>query len=131
MNAKNEENSLYYKYEDLQSHNSESYCKTAYENKLKMIPDIIYPEYKKGGKSLYELAMNYQIEKYLIEEYIQKIENQQTDNKSIIKEICHDKQVNYDSSYAEKITALKLNSLENKMMILEQKMDHIISIITK
>jgi hypothetical protein len=43
MNAKNAENNLYHRYEDLELHNSESSITIAYEKKLKMIPDIILP----------------------------------------------------------------------------------------
>lgn len=77
----------YYKYKNLTLADAQSSIQTEYDKKLQMIPDVIYPEYKKGGKSLYELAMYYQIEKYLIEEYIQKIETQHiqnTDNTYIV-----------------------------------------------
>jgi hypothetical protein len=56
---------LYYKFEDLNLyHESQGY--SAYEKKLKMIPEVIYPEFKKGKKSIDELANYYFIEKYLI-----------------------------------------------------------------
>lgn len=74
MNAKNEEGALYYKYKDLELHNSESSLKIEYEKKLQMLPDIIYPEYKKG-RGIHELANSYKFETYLIEEYIHKMEN--------------------------------------------------------
>lgn len=74
MNAKNEEGALYYKYKDLELHNSESSFAIEYEKKLQMLPDIIYPEYKKG-RSIYELANYYKFETYLIKEYIYRMEN--------------------------------------------------------
>lgn len=110
----------YYKYKNLRSFNSESSIQNDYEKKLQIIPDVIYPEYKKGEKSLYELAMYYQIEKCLIEEYIYKIEKQHTqntDNKSNIIETSDD---------------TKMDSiLENKLDILEKKLDYIISTLHK
>ena len=110
----------YYKYKNLLSYNSDSSIKNDYEKKIQIIPDVIYPEYKKGNKSLYELAMYYQIEKYLIEEYIYKMEKQHTqntDNKSNIVETSED---------------TKMDSiLENKFNILETKLDYIISILNK
>jgi len=42
------------------------------KKKLRMIPEVIYSEYKKGTKNIYELADYYQIEGYLITEYIKK-----------------------------------------------------------
>lgn len=128
MNAKNKENILYYEYKNLESYNSESPEKREYEKKIQLFPDIIYPEYKKG-RTINELANCYKLESYLIEEYILKMENKQSNNKLSTIEISDDKQ-NYNDS-AEKITALKFTSLENKMMTLEQKLDYIISIIAK
>jgi hypothetical protein len=124
MNAINEEN-IYYKYKDLETNNSESYLKTAYEKKLRMISDTIYPEYKKG-KGICELSNNYNLESYLIEEYIQKIETKQSDNNLNVVEICNDKQTYCDIFYIDKIT-----ELGNKLITLEQKLDYIISIISK
>jgi hypothetical protein len=43
-----------------------------------MIPEVIYSEYKKGTKNIYELADYYQIEGYLITEYIKKVEKSDT-----------------------------------------------------
>jgi len=98
--------------------------------KSRVISHIMYPKYKNENTSIDELASIYNIEKDLIEKYIQKIENpstkQQTTNKN--KE---NKHTICDNTYTDKITSLKLNSLENKLMILEQKLDYIISIITK
>jgi hypothetical protein len=116
----------YYKYKNLSSFNSESSIQNDYENKLQIIPDVIYPEYKKGEKSLYELAMYYQIEKYLIEEYIQKIEKQHTQNT--------DNTDNTDnkSNIIETSDDTKMDSiLENKLDILEKKLDYIISTLHK
>jgi hypothetical protein len=107
---------VYYKYKNLTSFNTESSIENAYEKKLQIIPDVIYPEYKKGEKSLYELAMYYQIEKYLIEEYIQKVEKQHTqntDNKSNIIETSED------------------TKMDSKLDILEKKLDYIISTLCK
>ena len=114
MNAINEESTLYYKYKDLELYNSESLVNREYEKKLQMFPDIIYPEYKKG-KTVHELANCYQLETYLIEEYILKMENKQSDNKLSTVEISDD----------------KIIALENKLMTLEQKLDYIISVISK
>jgi hypothetical protein len=110
----------YYKYKNLTSFNTDSCIENAYEKKLQIIPDVIYPEYKKGEKSLYELAMYYQIEKYLIEEYIQKVEKQHTQN------------TDNKSNIIETSENTKMDSiLENKLDILEKKLDYIISTLCK
>ncbi len=129
----------YYKYKNLLSYNSESSIKNDYEKKLQIIHDVIYPEYTKGKKSLYELAMYYQIEKYLIEEYILKIEKQHTqntDNKSNIIETSKDTKMDSildnKSNIIETSENTKMDSiLDNKLNILETKLDYIISILNK
>jgi len=49
--------------------------------------------------------MNYQIEQYLIEEYIQKVENCEHNN-SNVNDVSHNKHVKYDILYTDNITAL-------------------------
>ncbi len=112
----------YYDYETIKKRESDD----PYEKKLRMIPEVIYPEYKKGTKSIYELADYYQIEGYLITEYIKKVETSKTNEVDQ-----KDKQENQEIKYNEKITELKLSSLEKKMMILEEKLDYVISLIKK
>ena len=80
-----------------------------------------YPEYKKGNKSLYTLANDYQIEKYLIEQYIQKKEKEEAD---IQKD---EKIIKTEHTTIEEFIA----SMENKLITLEQKLDYIIGILTK
>lgn len=104
------DNKLYYDYENMKKESKLS-KESPYEKKLKIIPEIIYPEYKLGQKQIHELANYYKIEQYLIEEYIQKMDDDKTKD-----------DISHESS---------LSSLENKLMKMEQKLDHIISIITK
>ena len=112
----------HYKYKNLLSYNSESSIKNDYEKKLQIISDVIYPEYKKG-RTIDELANCYKLESYLIEEYIYKMENKQSDNKLSTSD---DKQTDYNNFYKEQITILG-----NKLLTLEEKLDYIINVISK
>ncbi|WP_396189477.1 hypothetical protein [Flavobacterium sp.] len=116
----------YYDYETIKKRESDD----PYEKKLRMIPEVIYPEYKKGTKSIYELADYYQIEVYLIKEYIKKVEKSDINKDTKIQQDQKDKQ-EHEHQHNERITELKLTSLENKMMILEEKLDYIISLMKK
>jgi len=98
--------------------------------KYRVISHILYIEYKNGNKTIDDLSLEYNIEKYLIEKYINKIETQ----------ITSVKQNNYDSNDENTETKPKINikllfekltSFENKMLTIEQKLDFIISIISK
>lgn len=73
--------------------------------KSRVISIIIYPEYKK--ENIDELAAKYNIEKNLIEKYTYKFECANNNNPE------------------------KVDKIENKLIILEQKLDYIISILTK
>jgi hypothetical protein len=109
---------LYYKYEDL---SKELPFYSAYEKKIKVIPEVIYPEFKKGKKNIDELANYYFIEKYLIEEYIAKIEKE-SNNKKIDD--------NNNITTCEDTIVVKLASLENELIVLNKKLDNIINIVT-
>ncbi len=109
---------LYYKFEDL---SQELPYDSAYEKKLKMIPEVIYPEFKKGKKSIDELANYYFIEKYLIEEYIEKIEKKSNDKKI---------DDNNNITKSEDTIIVKLASLENELIVLNKKLDNIINVVT-
>lgn len=106
---------LYYKFEDLNLYNKLPFD-SPYEKKLKLIPEVIYPEFKKGKKSIDELANYYFIEKYLIEEYIQKIEEKSADDKKI-------------EDNSEDTIVVKLASLENELITLNKKLDNIINVV--
>ncbi len=73
--------------------------------KSRVISIIIYPEYKK--ENIDELAAKYNIEKNLIKKYTYKFECANNNNPE------------------------KVDKIENKLIILEQKLDYIISILTK
>jgi hypothetical protein len=140
----NEETEMYYQYKDLKLYNTKI-LETPYETKLKIIPDVIYPEYKKGRK-LHELANYYKIEQYLIEDYIRSIEIENNDLNTDIefikimkrKENINDNNIinenneNNDNKYAvffsSKILSLEYNykTLEHKFAKLENKLDEII-----
>jgi hypothetical protein len=109
---------LYYKFEDL---SRELPYDSAYEKKLKIIPKVIYPEFKKGKKSVDELANYYFIEKYLIEEYIEKIEKKSNDDK---------KTEDNNITTSEDTIIVKLASLENELIVLNKKLENIINVVT-
>ena len=111
----------YYDYQNIIKCQTKIPYDEPYEKKLRIIPNIIYPEYKKGGKSIHELANYYQIEAYLIEEYIEK-EEQSHNNKS-----CKD--VNKDNG--QDVFNEKIVSLEKKVNTLDEKINRIIDIIER
>ena len=111
----------YYDYQNIIKCQTKIPYDEPYEKKLRIIPNIIYPEYKKGGKSIHELANYYQIEAYLIEEYIEKQE--QTYNNKSCKDVNKDNGLDV---FNEKIV-----SLEKKVNTLDEKINRIIDIIER
>ena len=83
--------------------------------KSRVISHILYEQYKNENKTIDDLSVEYNIEKHLIDKYINKIDT----NNAIKKSIDKNKQDN-----TEKI-------LLDKMITIEQKLDFIISIISK
>lgn len=90
--------------------------------KSRIITHILYKEYKDGTKTIDDLSQEYNIEKELINKYINKLENK---NNVVIK----------SGEEKPKTNRILLNekiaSLETKMLTIEQKLDNIISIISK
>lgn len=90
--------------------------------KSRMITHILYKKYKDGSKTIDDLSQEYNIEKELINKYINKLENK---NNVVIK----------SGEEKPKTNRILLNekiaSLETKMLTIEQKLDNIISIISK
>ena len=86
----------------------------------RVISTILYPKYKYANTSIDALVHQYQIDKETVQKYINKLENPTPKKEPKPKE-------NTPSQYSDKITELKLTSLETKLMILEQKLDLIIT----
>ena len=120
----------YYDYQNIIKCETKIPYDEPYEKKLRTIPNVIYPEYKKGGKSIHELANYYQIEAYLIEEYIEKVEQSHNNNKWC-KDVNKDKIRHEKRDNGQDVFAAKIVSLEKKVDTLEEKIDHIIDIIKK
>lgn len=89
--------------------------------KSRVISHILYTQYKNENKTIDDLSVEYNIEKYLIEKYINKLDT----NNSIKKSVDKNKQYNN--------IKLKINEklLLDKIHTIEQKLDFIISIISK
>lgn len=89
--------------------------------KSRVISHILYTQYKNENKTIDDLSVEYNIEKYLIEKYINKLDT----NNSIKKSVDKNKQNNN--------IKLKINEklLLDKIHTIEQKLDFIISIISK
>ena len=102
--------------------------------KSRVISQILYPKYKNDNIGLDELSSEYNIEKELVEKYINKIET----NNHIIKCVEQNNSDSKDDAKGEtipktnrKLLFEKMATLETKMITIEQKLDFIISIISK
>lgn len=100
--------------------------------KSRVISHIIYIQYKNGNKTIDDLSSEYNIEKDLVDKYINKIET----NNAIKKSVEHNNDTNEESNKVKpktnkKMLFEKITSLETKMLLIEQKLDNIISIITQ
>ena len=95
--------------------------------KSRIISHIIYPQYK-NDKSIDDLSSQYNIEKELIEKYINKIKT----NNVILQSIKQNHSGNKECIESNKsLLFVKISSLENKMITIEQKLDYLINIISK
>ncbi len=83
------------------------------EDKLEIIQFIIYPEYKKGTKTIEYLSYHYNIEKKLIENYIKNIES-------------FEKSFNLNNNISG-YTDNNEDNINYRLSLLEQKLDFIIS----
>jgi len=94
--------------------------------KSRVISHILYTQYKNENKTIDDLSVEYNIEKYLIEKYINKLDT----NNSIKKSVDKNKQ---DNKQKDNNIKLKINEklLLDKIHTIEQKLDFIISIISK
>jgi len=94
--------------------------------KSRVISHILYTQYKNENKTIDDLSVEYNIEKYLIENYINKLDT----NNSIKKSVDKNKQ---DNKQKDNNIQLKINEklLLDKIHTIEQKLDFIISIISK
>lgn len=90
--------------------------------KSRIISHILYTEYKDGTKTIDDLSQEYNIETDLLNKYINKLENK---NNVVIK--------SYEEKPKTKRILLfeKIESLETKILIIEQKLDTIINLISK
>ena len=99
--------------------------------KSRVISQILYPKYKNDNISLDDLSSEYNIEKDLVYKYINKlevktktsVETNNTDNK--------EDTIEAKPKTDRKLLFEKITSLETKMLTIEQKLDFIISIISK
>jgi hypothetical protein len=101
--------------------------------KSRVITQILYPQYKNDNISLDELSSEYNIEKELVEKYINKIETNSAIKKSVEQNTSDSKQASCETKPKtnRKLLFEKIISLETKMLTIEQKLDFIISIISK
>lgn len=96
--------------------------------KSRIISKIIYIQYKNKNKTIDELSSEYNIENYLIEKYINKIETNNAIKKSI-------EENNIDSKIDEKFNSNmelifeKMTILETKILNIEKKLYYIFIII--
>lgn len=88
--------------------------------KSRVISQILYPKYKNDNISLDELSTEYDIEKELVEKYINKLEGDSKEESSETKPKTN-----------RKLSFENITSLETKMFTIEKKLDFIISIISK
>ena len=102
--------------------------------KSRIICNILYLLYKNKIKTIEELALEYNIENDLVVKYINKLEIRDTNQANAIKYITNIK--NKDSSDLSTDVNIellydKIISLETKMLIIEQKLDSIITLISE
>jgi hypothetical protein len=94
--------------------------------KSRVISQIIYPIFKEGNKTLDDLSIDYKIDKELLEKYINNI-----DIKSVDKNSSEGKSNTTKSNNKNKELFEKIISFENKFELLENKLDYVISLLTK
>jgi hypothetical protein len=101
--------------------------------KSRVISQILYPKYKNDNIGLDELSSEYNIEKELVEKYINKIETNNSLRKSVEQNNCDNTEeiVETRPKTNRKLLYEKITSLETKMLTIEKKLDYIISIISK
>lgn len=101
--------------------------------KSRVISQIIYKQYKDGNKSIDDLSSEYNIEKDLVDKYINKIETNNAIKKSVAQNNSDKKEETIESKPKtnRKLLFEKITSLETKILTIEQKLDFIISIISK
>ena len=101
--------------------------------KSRVISQILYPKYKNDNIGLDELSSEYKIEKELVEKYINKIETNNAIKKSVEQNNSDSKEESDEAKPKtnRKLLFEKITSLETKMLTIEQKLDFIISIISK
>ena len=95
--------------------------------KSRVISQILYPKYKNDNTGFDDLSREYNIEKDLVEKYINKIES----NNAITKSDSEEKNGEAKPKTNRGLLFEKLALLETKMLTIEQKLDFIISIISK
>ena len=101
--------------------------------KSRVISQIIYKQYKDGNKSIDDLSSEYNIEKDLVDKYINKIETNNAIKKSVAQNNSDNKEETIESKPKtnRKLLFEKITSMETKILTIEQKLDFIISIISK
>jgi len=93
--------------------------------KSRIISQILYPKYKNNNLSIDDLSSEYNIEKELVHKYINKLELK---SQKTIEQIEENNDI--EPKTKRKVLLEKVVSLETKMLIIEQKLDYIIGIIT-
>ena len=101
--------------------------------KFRVISHIIYPKYKNDNIGVEELSVEYNIEKELVEKYINKIETNNAIRKSVEQNNSDSKDESLETrpKTNRKLLFEKITTLETKMIVIEKKLDFIISIISK
>lgn len=101
--------------------------------KSRVISKILYPKYKNDNISFDNLSSEYNIEKDLIETYIHKIETNTAIQKSVEQNDLRNKEKGCEvkSKTNRRLLFEKITRLETKMLSIEEKLDFIITIISK
>lgn len=101
--------------------------------KSRVISQILYPKYKNDNIGVEELSVEYNIEKELVEKYINKIETNNAIRKSVEQNNSDSKDESLETrpKTNRKLLFEKITTLETKMLTIEHKLDFIISIISK
>jgi len=101
--------------------------------KSHVISHILYKQYKDENKSIDDLSSEYNIEKYLVEKYINKIDINNAIKKSIEKNNsnCSKKSDEVKPKTNMKLLFEKIATIETKMLTVEQKLNFIISFMSK